>query len=145
MINSGRVDGLTDIETPHVFQAPPIVLTSKYPHHVVHEGNSVRAPKTVGREHAPNWSLALVHNGRLRGLDILHIREAGNRTEARRRRLVWRGVTGVAESDVELALGVVIWNLEAARGGGARWGVARGRATRCRLRAWGARGGARGA
>jgi hypothetical protein len=92
-MNGGCVDGLTDIETPHVLKAPPIVATSKYPRHIVREGNRVRA-KTVGRECAPDWSLAPIHYGRWRGLDILHIREAGNRTKAGRRRLVGAGCAG---------------------------------------------------
>jgi hypothetical protein len=52
-MNGGRVDGLTDIETPHVLKAPPIIEASKYLHHVVRESNCVRA-KTVVRERRPS-------------------------------------------------------------------------------------------
>src|SRR6267142_5977418 len=82
-MNGGRVDGLTDIETPHVLKAPPIVATSKYPRHVVREGNRVRENCGSGpRPRLEPCSSTSRFHGRWRRPDILHIREAGNRTEA---------------------------------------------------------------
>jgi hypothetical protein len=104
--------GLTDIKTSHVLEAPPIIAAFKHPRHVVREG-SVGA-KTVGREHAVDWSLATVHHRWWCGFDILHILETGNRAEVagggRSGADVWGDLAmparGVAESDVELLLGV---------------------------------------
>jgi hypothetical protein len=114
-MDSGRVDGLANIETPYVLQAPPIVTTSRYPRHVVREGQGDRVrAKTVSRKRA--LALVLVHHGRWRGLDILHIREPGNRTEpGYRQATAGRArVCEVAESDVELGLGVERRRVEAA-------------------------------
>jgi hypothetical protein len=44
---------------------------------------------------APQWNLAPVYHRWWRGLDILHIQEVGNCTEAGRQQLVRRGDLGL--------------------------------------------------
>jgi len=67
----------TDIETPPKITS--IVAATKYPRHLVHEGDHVRAKAMVG-ERTPDRNLAPVHHGRGRRLDVMHIWETGDST-----------------------------------------------------------------
>lgn len=73
----------TGIETPHVLETPFLIATAKYPSHIVSEGDSVRA-KAVSGECAPYGSLAPIHHGWRRRLDVHHIWEMRDRAKTRR-------------------------------------------------------------
>jgi hypothetical protein len=72
----------TDIETPHVLETPFLIATAEYPSHIVDKGDGVCA-KAVSRECAPYGSLAPIHHGRRRGLDVHHIWEMRDRAKTR--------------------------------------------------------------
>ena len=73
----------TDIETPHVLETPFLVTTAEYPGHIVRKGDGVCA-KTVGGKCAPYGSLAPIHDGWRRGLDVHHVWEMRDRAKTRR-------------------------------------------------------------
>ena len=81
-IGPRRWGARTDIETPHVFEAPSVVAAAEYPRHVVGESDGVRA-EAVGRERPPNRGLAPVHHGRGRRLDARRVWQMGDCAEAR--------------------------------------------------------------
>ncbi len=73
----------TGIETPHVLETSFLIAAAKYPSHIVGKGDGVRA-KAVSGECAPYGSLAPIHHGWGRGLDVHHIWEMGDRAKAGR-------------------------------------------------------------
>jgi hypothetical protein len=73
----------TDIETPHVLETSFLITTAEYPSHIVDKGDGVCA-KAVSGECAPYGSLAPIHHGRRRGLDVRHIGEMRDRAKTRR-------------------------------------------------------------
>ena len=74
-------DPRTDIETPHVLEAPSVVAATENPRNIIRQRDRVRA-KAVSEELTSDGSLAPIHHSRRRCLDVLHIRQTGDGAEA---------------------------------------------------------------
>ena len=85
-------DPRTNIETPHILETPLVVAATENPRHVICERDRVRA-KSMSGEQTPDGSLAPIHHGRRRRLDVHRIRQARDRANPGER-LVDRRCTG---------------------------------------------------
>ena len=70
----------TDIKTSHVLKTLFVIASAEYPCYVVCKGDGV-CSKSVSRKRAPYRCLAPVHHRRRCRLDVLHIREMGDRAK----------------------------------------------------------------
>ena len=70
----------TNIETPHVLESPSVVAATENTCHIRERGH-VRA-KAMSGEPTADGSLTPIHHGWRRRLDVLRIRQMGDRVKA---------------------------------------------------------------
>jgi len=103
-MNGGRVDGFTDVETPHVLKAPPIIAPYKYPRHIVCAARATVYARKPWVGSAPQTGALLQCIYGRRG--TARKRAGGGRSGASVRGDLATASRGVAEGDGELTLGV---------------------------------------